>query len=205
MASFSDHRPVRIGRTTNRQLGFITPSASDEKCEFFKDRFIRHGSALKENRAICEKKNNGIICDYQKEIGGVPFCLRYWYGPQYEIVDELPHEPYEQKVDAGRNLLYYAADGVTETTAWTPLKVMIPLSEMYPIKYVKDNLDQKKTMLGIPLFWDRSGIHPVETIVDTGEPVLMPNSALQFYSTQYEDTHEKIFSVRGNVLGWHND
>lgn len=205
LANFSTHRPVRIGRTTNRQLGFITPSASEQKCDFFSERFIRHGSALKENRAICEKHNNGVICDYQKQVGGVPFCLRYWYGPLYEIVDELAITPYEQKVDANGNYLYYETDGITETITYTSRKVMVTISEKYPIQYLKDAMEQEKDTTGKLLFWDLSQTPAIKTEDDTGVPVLLPNSAKEFYSTHYEDTHEKRFGVIGNRMGWHHE
>lgn len=165
------YRPVRIGRTTNRQLGFITPTPSDSKCPYFYERFIRHGVFIKENRAICELHNPNVICDYKHiTTDGIPFCLRYWYGPKYEIVDEI-NEPTVHKVDDNGNLLYYEADGVTETRSVTSKPVVLPVSQAYPIDYV----------------------------VNSNEP------NIQFFSTQYEDTHEKIFGTNGNRLGWHHD
>lgn len=167
MANFSDNRNVRIGRTTNRQLGFLTPSASDTKCPYFADRFVRHGVATKENRAICEKANDGVICDYQKNYQGIPMCLRYWYGPRYEIVDEI-EEPYVQKRNNAGQVLFFESDGVTETTVNTGHPIYVLHSVDRPLDYVS------------------------------------PDNP-QFYSTQYEDTHEKIFGINNNVLGWHKD
>jgi hypothetical protein len=203
MATFSENRNVRIGRTTNRQLGFITPTPADSRCSYFEERFIRHGSALKENRAICEKEDGNVLCDYRKVVDGTPFCLRYWYGPKYEIVDEKP-EPYVQKKDQYGRKLYLEADGVTETTTPTPLRAVQLLSEQRPIQYVEDGKSQATDDNDNLLYWDKTVDPPVQTTTQTEYPVWVYESP-QFYSKQYEDSHEKIFGINGNRLGWHLD
>lgn len=202
IANLSVNRNVRIGRTTNRQLGFLTPSASDTKCDYFQERFVRHGVAIKENRAVCEKANSGIICDYQKEVNGLPMCLRYWYGPKYEIVDEID-EPYVQKTNAVGQLLFFEADGVTETSMNTGHPILVPLSENRPIPYVEASKYQEVDSTKSPLYWDNS-TPPKKTRAVTSKPVWAYESP-QFYSEQYEDSHEKIFGINDGRLGWHKD
>lgn len=204
-------KKVRIGRTTNRTLGFTTPTVSDELCPHFNQRFIRHGVALKENRAICDKHFSDAPCDYQRYVDGIPFCLRYWYGPKYEIVD-LIRIPYAQKRDEGGRLLFYEIDGVTETTNYTAHPVSVPIHEAYPLKFTKEGSEAEQET-GIippskdemPLFWlYQNGQEPQKVDYDTGYPVLKYGN-MQFYSSQYEDTHEKRFYATGGRLGWHKD
>lgn len=203
MASFSDYRPVRIGRTTNRQLGFITPSPSESKCDYFNHRFIRHGVALKENRAICDKTDENVICDYRKMMpDGTPFCLRYWYGPLYEIVDEVD-VPLVQKRDERGRPINLTSDG-EETLELTGRPAYMLVSEQHPIPYIVDSEFHEHNDEDKPLYWDLSVTPAVKTTTDTGTPVILRKEK-EFYSMQYEDTHEKIFGVNGNRLGWHQN
>lgn len=202
---------VRIGRTTDRTLGFIAPTVSDELCPHFHKRFIRHGVALPENRAICEKKDIGTFCDYLKEVDGIPFCMRYWYGPKYDIVD-LVRTPYIQIRNDKGSLLYYELDGVTETTNFTAHPVMRPVHEANPLIFTKEGseAEQETTILPgetepKPLFWKHvNGEQPVKTTEDTGYPVQKYGN-MEFYSDQFVDTHEKRYRINDNVLGWHKN
>lgn len=199
---------VRMGRTTDRTLGFTTPTASDEKCPSFHDRFIRHGVALPETRAMCDLEDTNLLCDYRRVVDGIPMCMRYWYGPHYELVD-LIRIPQVQKKNAQGALLFYEIDGVTETTQTTTRKVMIPVHEAYPFVYNGKAVDNVQIMQKFgndnkPVFWliSENGTKAVET--DTGYPAMRYGN-MQFYSTQYEDTHEKRFFSNGGRLGWHKD
>lgn len=170
---------IKMGRTTNRQKGYFTPTPTETKCLHFNERFIGWG-IMNEKRAICDAPN-GVGCDYRHITSdGTPICLRYWYGPQYEETDVL-NPVVVQKKDNNGNLLYYENDGVTETTAVTPTKVMIPLTEQKPIPYIQNTM----------------ALNP-----DTGN--LEPTHP-EFYSKQYQDTHEKMFGVNDNKLGWFYD
>ena len=199
---------VRIGRTTDRTLGFITPTASDEKCPHFHDRFIRHGVALPESRAMCDLEDTNLLCDYRRLVDGIPMCMRYWYGPQYELVDLIRIPEVQKKNDQGA-LLFYEIDGVTETTQTTTRKVMIPVHEAYPFVYngqaeanvqINQYFDKKLK----PAYWLISQNGPQVVDYDTGYP-MMKYGNMQFYSSQYEDTHEKRFFSNGGRLGWHKD
>lgn len=201
-------KKVRIGRTTNRTLGFTTPTVSDEKCPYFYDRFIRHGVALPEARAVCELENTSLLCDYRKLVNGIPMCMRYWYGPKYELTD-LIRTPYIQKKNDKGALLFYEIDGVTETTQATTRKVMIPVHEAHQFTYNGPaQHDEQITYFfgGVmkPAFWSFEQYEPEIVDYDTGFPV-MKYGNMQFYSTQYEDTHEKRFFANGGQLGWHKD
>lgn len=199
---------VRIGRTTNRTLGFTTPTASDEKCPYFHDRFVRHGVALPEARAICELNDTNLLCDYRKMVNGFPMCMRYWYGPRYELTD-LIRTPYVQKRSPQGALLYYEIDGVTETINTTTRRVMIPVHEANPLVY--NGLPQHDVQMDYlfagemkPAWWLFTQYEPELVDYDTGFPA-MKYGNMQFYSTQYEDTHEKRFFSNGGQLGWHKD
>lgn len=163
-------------RSLDRQKGYLTPTESDYKCPHFQDRFIGWG-AINEKRAICEKDDAGTTCDYRHLTrDGTPLCLRYWYGPKFEIVDEL--DPvYVQKRDANGNLLYRAPDD-TETTEVTDRAFMVLLSESRPIPYIQD------TMVTDPKTGEVTSTHP------------------EFFSSQYEDTHEKVYDINGDI-GWY--
>lgn len=201
-------KTVRIGRTTNRTLGFTTPTASDEKCPHFHDRFIRHGIAIPEARAICELKDTNLLCDYRKIVSGIPMCMRYWYGPDYELRD-LIRTPYIQKRTEQGALLYYDVDGVTETVNTTTRPVMIPVHDANPIVY--DGLPEHDVQMDYlfggemkPAWWLFTQYEPQLVDYDTGFPA-MKYGNMQFYTTQYEDTHEKRFFSNGGVLGWHKN
>ncbi len=202
---------VRIGRTTNRTLGFTTPTVSDEPCPHFNQRFVRHGVGLPENRAICDKTLANAPCDYQRVVDGIPFCLRYWYGPRYEITD-LVRIPYVQKRNDKGSLVFYESDGVTETINYTAHPVLIPVHEAYPLKFTKTGAEAEQEIgvippstAQVPLFWKyENGAPPEKVDYDTGFPVLKFGN-MEFYSSQYEDTHEKRFYPSGGRLGWHKD
>lgn len=77
---------VRLNGSTDRTRGHVTPSESDAKCPFFKERFFEWG-ASHERRACCEMKEGAAVCDYQLiQNDGTPICARYAYGPDYEVV-----------------------------------------------------------------------------------------------------------------------
>ena len=162
-------------RSLNRTNGHLTPTQSDYQCPHFQQRFIGHG-VMNEKRAICDARQN-VYCDYRHETSdGTPLCLRYWYGPQYEVIENT--DPvYVQKVNESGYPLYYAADG-TETIELTANRVMVSLSEAYPIPYIQGTMT---------------------TDPDTGESVA---THPEFYSTQYEDTHEKVYDINGDI-GWY--
>lgn len=163
-------------RSTDRTKGYMTPTESDYQCPHFQQRFIGWGE-MNEKRAICEKDDANTTCDYRYMTrDGTPLCLRYWYGPKYEITDEI-EMVYVQKQDANGNLLYRAADD-SETTDVTDRRVMIPLSEERPVPYIQNTMAENP---------------------DTGE---MEPTHPEFFSTQYEDTHEKIYDINDDI-GWH--
>ena len=207
-------KKTRIGRTTNRTLGFLTPTPSDELCPYFHHRFIRHGVALPENRAICDKEDLGLLCDYYKNVNGIPFCMRYWYGPKYELTDLIRTPFVQKKTDTGA-LLFYEIDGVTETTAYTAHPVLIPIYDARPLKYGRDDWEKEQRMEWLPdpitgkeellpAFWEYTQFEPKLVAHDTGYPAYKWGN-MEFYSMQYEDTHEKRFFSNGGQLGWHKD
>jgi hypothetical protein len=169
---------VKPHGTLNRQRGYMTPTESDFQCPHFMERFIGMG-ALNERRGICELDTANISCDYRHVTSdGTPLCLRYWYGPKYEITDEV--EPkYVQKKNQGGDLLFMNPDG-TETTMDTGVRAMVLLTEERPVPYIENTKE----------------LDP-----DTGE--MIPTKP-QFFSTQYEDTHEKRYDVNGEI-GWYKD
>lgn len=167
--------PMVKPRSLNRQKGFLTPTESDTKCPHFMDRFIGWGT-LNEKRGICEKDDDNVTCSYRYvTTDGTPMCLRYWYGPKYELVEDV-EEVYIQKKDSAGNLVYKNPDG-TETLEVTNTRAMVPLREERPVPYIQDTMAPDDTGTMQPT-------HP------------------EFFSTQYEDTHEKVYDVNGNI-GWH--
>ena len=205
--------PVRINGSLNRQREFRTPTETENKCEHFYERFIGWGT-WNERRAICDAQDtSSLICDYRHVTkDGTPICLRYWYGPQYEIVDEI-EEPYVQKQDDRGNLLYYDED-FNETTKKTDHPVMLPLTELRPIPYLEAHKEHKKDEDGNELYWDTTVTPKKETTESQGydkdgnlvtfKPVYVYTKP-HFFSKQYIDTHGKIFGHKDNKLGWHFD
>lgn len=139
---------VKIGRTTNRQRGYRTPTPADSKCDHFEERFIGWG-ARNDRTAICEHPDpHHMPCDYLHVTqDGTPLCLRYWYGPGYEVQESEP-----------------------------------PSKELKPVPYIEDSMQDDPNHPG-----DKIPTHP------------------QFFSKQYEDTHEKIFGIVDGKLGWHSN
>lgn len=198
---------VIIGRTTDRTRGYTTPTSSEEKCIYFHDRFIKHGLSIKENRAICSKTDSTTYCDYYKLVNGIPFCQRYWYGPIYEETDLIPI-PHLQKRNEMGALLFYEDDGQTITYNKTDKPVVVPIYEAIPLFFTGDESEKEQLMFSppdsdsfAPAYWEftNEGTNMVE--YDTGYPAYIWGNK-EFYSSQYIDTHEKIFSTRGNTLGW---
>lgn len=169
---------VKIGRTTDRQKNFSTPTTSETKCPYFYERFIGWG-VMNEKRAVCGLVTIGTIdCDYRHATtDGTLLCLRYWYGPEYEPV-YLLDPVYVQKQDIDGNFLYYEADGITETIVITNKQVMVDLTSYLPVPYIENT----KVM------------DPTTMIATSPHP--------EFYSQQYQDTHGKVFGINGNELGW---
>lgn len=183
---------------------FRTPTESDRKCDYFEEHFIEVG-AMRERRAICDMHEERQNCDYLYTLeDGTPLCLRYWYGPFYEKdVAPLPPKEVQKRNDIGA-LLYWQDDGTgikVETTTVTDEPVMVLLHDQYPVPYVVANMEPELDDSGSPLYWDRSVDPAVKTTTDTGEPVMLKKQD-EWYSTQYIDTHGKVFSTQANQLGW---
>ena len=139
---------VKIGGSTNRQKGFRTPTPSESQCDYFEERFIGWGR-MNERKAICEHPDpHHMPCDYLHVTqDGTPLCLRYWYGPEYEIKEFDP-----------------------------------PSKELKEIPYIKGSM-----------------------VKDPDNPDKMVSTHPEFFSKQYEDTHEKKFGIVAGRLGWHDN
>lgn len=206
-------QPIKINGSLDRTGKHFSPTAPDDQCEYFEKRFIGWGR-MNERRGICEATiDDDFICDYRRvTTDGTPLCLRYWYGPKYEIVDAVP-EPEVQKKNVNKQPLYYDGAGA-ETTAKTKEPVMIPLSEAKPVPYLNQYHVQKIDINNKPLYLDTTVTPPVETAAPSGKladgslvvfkPVLVYIKP-HFYSDQFVDTHGKRFYHNGNELGWHFD
>lgn len=206
------NRKVNINGTLNRQGFIITPTTIDSPCPHFKERFIGWG-VRNERRAICESKDPNLACDYKYVTkDGTPLCLRYWYGPRFEITDEID-EPYIQRTDEYGRPLYYDEEG-NETHHVTDRAIWVLISEENPVPYLAKYTVQEKDTDDKPLFWD-STVDPEEKTTEISgtdaegnliafEPVLICLKP-HFFSKQYMDTHGKIFGHKDNVLGWHLD
>lgn len=201
MSSFIRQR-VKINHTLDRDKAWATPTDPDDKCPYFHQRFIGHG-VMNERRAICGSDDPNIACDYQHTLeDGTPFCLRYWYGPMYEVQQEVP-EPQVQKKSPAGSFLYYDENG-EETTTPTTRPVLLPVTKHQVIPYLEKTKVQERNQQDQLLFWDESVTPMAKTTIDTGVPVMI-NTKPDFFSSQHEDTHGKIFDVIGNRLGWHFD
>jgi hypothetical protein len=173
-------RKIIMGRSLNLEDNVVTPTRQDTKCDYFYQRFIGWGK-YNEKRAICDLDDPKIQCDYQDvKSDGTPLCMRYWYGPMYEIVQECDVPGLIQKRDKDGNLLFYEDDMTTMTIVKTDHPIMLEVSKERPIPYLENTAK-----------FDTSGnkvyTHP------------------EFYSTQYVDTHLKKYVFKGNDIDWYYD
>lgn len=169
---------VKLTRTLNRNRGYLSPTEADRLCPFFKGRFFEWGAM--DRVACCELDLVGfpdVRCDYR------------W-----------------QKTDEDGNVL--DPTPICLRYDYRPFEIIedgqVPAQALVPIPYIENSpLIQEVDANGNPLYWDSSTTPPTKTTIVTSDPVMI-HEKREWFSKQYDDTHQKRFGIRDGQLGWHH-